>query len=165
LTIKSHPQLGYDELSKYAELNVRVRQAVLQHHERGDGSGYPNGLKKGDISLFSRIIAIVDIYDALTSDSCYRSRVLPHESADVLMGDCTLNRLDLELVKVFLKHIAIYPVGIDVMLSNARKGQVRRVSPDFPLRPVIALYSQNENLTEELDLLRSPTVFVTRVLT
>lgn len=81
------------------------------------------------------------------------------------MGDCSLNRLDLELVKVFLKHIAIYPVGIDVLLSNGRKGQVRRVSPDFPLRPVVALYSQRENLAEEIDLLRSPTVFATRILT
>lgn len=164
-TIKKHPELGYYELCKYGELNERVRQAALQHHERGDGSGYPDRLNKESISLFSRIIAVVDVYDALTSDRCYRGRILPHESAEILMGDGSLDRLDRELVKAFLKHVALYPLGIDVQLSIGRKGQVRRVHPDFPLRPVVSLYPQNGSPEEEMDLMNSPTVFITRVLT
>ena len=161
--IKKHPQYGYDELSKVRDINERVRQAALQHHERGDGTGYPRGLQGKEISLFARIIAIVDIYDALTSDRCYRGRILPHESVEVLMADCATDRLDAELVRTFLKHIALYPIGTDVTLSDGRIGRVTDIHPEIPLRPIIQICEQEENCTQ-VDLLEHPTLFISRVL-
>ncbi|MDW7649780.1 MAG: HD-GYP domain-containing protein [Bacillota bacterium] len=166
--MKRHTEYAYAELGRYPELNERVRQAALQHHERGDGSGYPRGLKKEQTSMFGRIIAIVDVYDALTSDRCYRGRFLPHETAEILMGDCSLNRLDPELVRVFLKHIALYPPGVEVVLSDGRRARVKRLHTDFPLRPVLDILGRDDTgnwvpLHEE-DLMKHPTLFISRVL-
>ncbi|EEG77353.1 HD-GYP domain-containing protein [Dethiobacter alkaliphilus] len=162
--IKNHPQYGYHELQKLKELNERVRQAALQHHERLDGSGYPNGLRAGEISLFARIIAIVDIYDALTSDRCYRGRMLPHESVEVLMADCSVDKLDARLVKLFLKNIALYPLDTKVLLNNGKQGRVVKIHPDLPLRPVVELAEPEESCLY-IDLMQYPTLFISQILT
>lgn len=165
--IKKHPEYAYAELCKYPELNERVRQSALQHHERGDGSGYPRGLRQEHWSLFARIIAIVDVYDALTSDRCYRGRVQPHESADILMGDCAANRLDAELVRVFLKHIARYPLGAEVVLSDGRCARIICIHPEFPLRPVLEILEHNEpgsGGVGKVDLMMQPSLFIASVL-
>lgn len=166
--MQRHSELGYDALTKFPEMNERVRQAVLQHHERCDGSGYPRKLRRSQISLFSRIIAIVDIYDALTSNRCYRGRILPHESVEILMSDCSLNRLDLELVRIFLKKIALYPVGLEVMLDNGERARVSKLNEDFPLRPVLEIMKLDHDgiwqSAGELNLLDHPTLFIAQVL-
>ena len=140
---KKHAEQGYQILCQEELVNERVRQVALQHHERGDGSGYPYGLHTQDISPFARLIAIADVYDALTSDRCYRERVLPHESAEILMADCTLNKLDIELVKAFLKYIILYPIGTRVLLSDGRYGRVIKIHADFPLRPTLEILEED----------------------
>ncbi len=166
--IRSHPEYGYFELLKVGAINERVRQGVLQHHERGDGSGYPKGLRQKEISRFARIIAVADVYDALTSDRCYRGRVLPHEGAEVLMGDSALNRLDLEMVKVFLNSIILYAPGTEVVLSDGRQARVVRIHPGFPLRPVLELLDGEDSATRTsagiLHLLEHPTLFIAQVI-
>lgn len=166
--MQKHSQLGYEELKKYPEMNERVRQAVLQHHERGDGSGYPQKLHRSQISLFSSIIAIVDIYDALTSKRCYRGRILPHESVEILMSECSLNRLDAELVRVFLTKIALYPVGLEVVLDNGARARVSRLNENFPLRPELEIINLDHDgiwqSAGELNLLDHPTLFIAQIL-
>jgi HD-GYP domain-containing protein (c-di-GMP phosphodiesterase class II) len=166
--VRQHPEYGYFELLKISGINERVRQAVLQHHERGDGSGYPGGLRQGEISRFARIIAIADVYDALTSDRCYRGRVLPHEGAEVLMGDSAQNRLDIELVKIFLNNIVLYPLGAEVILSDGRQARVVRVHQGFPLRPVLEVLEHGGSGVSVppgvLDLLEHPTLFITKII-
>jgi HD-GYP domain-containing protein (c-di-GMP phosphodiesterase class II) len=165
--VRSHPEYGYLELLKAREINERVRQGALQHHERGDGSGYPKGLRQKEISRFARIIAIADVYDALTSDRCYRNRVLPHEGAEVLMGDSALDRLDLEMVKVFLNNIVLYALGTEVVLSDGRYARVIRIN-GFPLRPVLELLEGTASGTRTsagvLHLLEHPTLFIAKVI-
>jgi len=166
--VQSHPEYGYLELLEVREVNERVRQSVLQHHERGDGSGYPKGLRQKEISRFAKVIAIADVYDALTSDRCYRTRILPHESAEVLMGDSALNRLDLEMVKVFLNGIILYPPGTEVVLSDGRHARVIRINTGFPLRPVLEVLESEDSGTWRtagiLHLLEHPTLFITRIV-
>ncbi|MCL5981031.1 MAG: HD-GYP domain-containing protein [Firmicutes bacterium] len=166
--VRSHSEYGYLELLKEKEINERVRQGVLQHHERGDGSGYPKGLRQKEISRFARIIAIADVYDTLTSDRCYRSRVLPHESAEVLMGDCALNRLDLEMVRVFLSSIVFYPLGTKVVLSDGRHARVILINDGFPLRPVLEVLESKDSGARTpagiLHLLEHPTLFIIKVV-
>jgi putative nucleotidyltransferase with HDIG domain len=165
---KKHAEQGYQILCQEELVNDRVRQVALQHHERGDGSGYPYGLHHQEITLFSRLIAIADVYDALTSDRCYRGRVLPHESAEILMADCTLNRLDTELVKAFLKYIILYPLGTRVILSDGRLAQVIKVHADFPLRPVLEILEDDTveggHMAGIVDMISEPTIFIKQIL-
>ena len=166
--VRSHPEYGYIELRQISEVNERVRQGVLQHHERGDGSGYPKGLRHKEISRFARVIAVADVYDALTSDRCYRNRVLPHEGAEVLIGDSALNRLDLEIVRVFLSSIVLYPVGTEVILSDGRQARVILINDGFPLRPVLEVLESTDSGTRipvgVVHLLEHPTLFIKRVV-
>lgn len=166
--MKKHPKYAYEKLKCFAEIDEQIRQAALQHHERGDGSGYPDGRKTGEISTFARIIAIVDVYDALTSDRCYRRRVLPHESAEVLMGDCAYDRFDIELVRTFLRFIALYPLGTEVMLNDGRRARVKHINADFPLRPTLELLRPAAGgkllPAGDVDLCKHPTLFINKVL-
>lgn len=166
--IKRHPRLGYDELHKIPGLKKHICQAVLQHHERANGQGYPIGLHLKEISLYSQIISIADFYDALTSDRCYRERVLPHEAAEMLMGSSTLNYFDIELVRLFLKNITLYPVGTEVMLNTGQRAQVVDIPVDFPLRPTLKILESNGNdksgTEDQLELLKETTVFITSII-
>ncbi|PKM83845.1 MAG: hypothetical protein CVU88_00925 [Firmicutes bacterium HGW-Firmicutes-13] len=166
--IKRHPKLGYDELNKIQELKEHVRQAVLQHHERANGSGYPLGLKGKEISLYSQVISIADFYDALTSDRCYRGRVLPHEAAEILMGSSSLNDFDIELVRLFLKNITLYPIGTEVVLNTGQRARVVHIPVDFPLRPTLQIM-EPDGLDQwipagRLELLKETTVFITSII-
>jgi HD-GYP domain-containing protein (c-di-GMP phosphodiesterase class II) len=77
--IKRHTILGYDILKKSDRLNMTSAYIALGHHERYDGSGYPLHLKSEGIQIFARIVAVADVYDALTSDRVYRKKLKPHE--------------------------------------------------------------------------------------
>ncbi|PYG87064.1 putative nucleotidyltransferase with HDIG domain [Ruminiclostridium sufflavum DSM 19573] len=136
--VKKHSECGYQILIKCPQINSDIVRIVLQHHERCDGSGYPNNLKDRDIHLLSKIVAIADIYDALTSDRVYRKKVLPHEAAEYLL--CISNTLiDPHIAKVFVNNIAIYPKGCQVLLSNNQVAFVIDSNPKMPLRPVLKI--------------------------
>lgn len=134
--IQMHPEYGYRMLTESQIISSVTRAAVLQHHERFDGSGYPKGLKGKKITLFGRILAIADTYDAMTSDRAYRTAFLPSETIEYLMGDG--NRLyDSQLIEYFLKCIAVYPLGSCVELSDGTIGIVIQNYSDCILRPQI----------------------------
>jgi len=99
--IKRHPVIGY-EILKYVEDFEDVREGVKYHHERFDGSGYPEGLKGNEIPTFARIIAVADTFDAMTSNRTYR-KALPFEVAlnEISKGKGT--QFDPEIVNAFLK--------------------------------------------------------------
>lgn len=134
--MKRHAMLGYEMLLSCIELSSVTRVAVLEHHERCDGSGYPRGLKGNEITLFGKIVAVADTYDAMTTDRAYRNAFLPSEAVEYLMGSA--NRYyDLEVISNFMKCIAVYPVGTCVELSDGTKGIVMENYPDCILRPVV----------------------------
>ncbi|WP_199203823.1 HD-GYP domain-containing protein [Thermotoga sp. KOL6] len=101
--IKRHPQIGADILREYPELSSIV-SAVLYHHERIDGSGYPEGLKNDEIPLFARIIAVADVYDALTSDRPYRKSLKPEDAVN-LMKEMPLDQKIVEILATHLSEI------------------------------------------------------------
>ncbi|MBC7324210.1 MAG: HD-GYP domain-containing protein, partial [Moorella sp. (in: Bacteria)] len=125
--IQRHPQAGYERLE--GVVSEAVRRVARDHHERCNGSGYPRGSLKEDISLAARCVAIADVYDAVTTDRCYRPRYLPHEGMELLMVESTMGNLDMELVRVFLQAIASYPVGTTVRLTT---GEIARVIAQEP---------------------------------
>lgn len=145
--IRQHPQKGFDMLCNSYELSSMTKVGVLQHHERFDGSGYPKGLKGGEISPFGRIIAVSDTYDAMTSDRAYHEASQPSEVIEYLLGDGN-QRYDLRIVDYFTKCIAVYPVGSCVELSDGTQGIVLKNYSDCVLRPVV----RNINNKEIIDL-------------
>lgn len=134
--IKEHPKAGYQMLMDSCNLSSLSKIGVLDHHERYDGSGYPRGLKGKKISIFGRIVAVADTYDAMISDRAYRPGYSTAEAVEFLMGSC--GRLyDYEVVDSFTKCIAAYPEGTFVILSDGTKGIVVRNYSDCILRPMV----------------------------
>ncbi len=121
--MQQHATYGYDMLKKAKVLAGDVLAGVWQHHERLDGSGYPRGLRGGNILPSARIIAISDIYDAMTSDRVYRSKMTPFHVIRTLFENM-FDKLDAAMCTVFLNSLKDYFVGATVELSDGRLAEV-----------------------------------------
>ena len=100
--MKRHPALGFKLLNETGQLTEEAKTIVLQHHERVDGSGYPNGLSGGEIHIYGRICSVADVYDALTSDRPYRKKVSPFAALKI-MQDEMINHFQKELFNAFVR--------------------------------------------------------------
>jgi len=158
--IKGHSGSGYDYLAGILAKDDEMLSAVLHHHEKMDGSGYPHGLKDFDIPLWSRIIAVADVYDALTSNRPYRTPLQPGETVEFLMAGIGKD-FDYDVVDSFIKKVELYPVGSTLELSNGKTGVV--YNNENSLRPVVRVIPTGEIL----DLYRDRSclsIVVTRVV-
>lgn len=153
--VKTHPQKGKEYLENERFQDNEIIMGVGCHHERMDGTGYPYGIAGKEIPLFGRIIAVADIYDALTSMRPYRKPMQPAEAAEYLMGNCD-SALDIEAVQAFLKRVEMYPIGSCVKLNNGEPAIV--VRNNNVLRPVVRL--MNPPYTE-LDLFEDSSLYNT----
>ncbi len=115
--MKGHVKHGLNIIEQKPGINPIVMNIIAQHHERLDGSGYPNGLQGNEISKFGQMAAIVDIYDAMTSERCYRGRLQPTVVLKKIF-EWGKSHFDKELVQQFIQCIGIYPVGTLVRLEN-----------------------------------------------
>lgn len=140
--IKDHCEKGFAYLRENTDLGPRVRIIALQHQERYDGSGYPQGLKGDQINTLSQIASIADVYDALTSDRPYRKALSPHEAVEYLMGSGGTH-FNMAMIKSFLKKIIPFPVGTVVQLSNGFIGTVEKINQEMLLRPHIKVFKYN----------------------
>ena len=123
--MQKHARLGYDIVSRSSlQLDKQVVEAVLQHHERNDGSGYPQKMKKDGICRFARILAILDTYDAMASRRYYAKRRSPFEVFSVISDECIAGRLDAEYGIVFIRNFSSTLNGNWVKLSN---GEVAKI--------------------------------------
>ncbi|WP_421381153.1 HD-GYP domain-containing protein [Bacillus salacetis] len=161
--VEKHSEYGFDILRQLHNVSLLVAHCAFQHHERLDGSGYPRGLKGDEIHPFAKIIAVADVFDALTSNRVYRDAMLPHEALEILYaGSGTL--FDSNVIQAFRKAVAIYPNGMVVVLSDGRRGIVERQNKALTHRPVIRIIAEGgEELTEPytLDLGTSLDVTIT----
>lgn len=139
--MKRHAARGAQFLLNHDLANKKVCGGVLTHHERFDGTGYPNGLSGENIPLFGRIISVADVYDALTSARPYREPSTAPEAIEYIMGGSG-KIFDIRVVTAFLKRVSPYPVGCCVKLSNGKTAIVVRQNEFNPLRPVIRLFDQ-----------------------
>lgn len=160
--MKSHSDEGFHYLKDIYDVPVPVYMAVKFHHEQDDGSGYPMGITRDLIPLYSKLITIADVFDALTSDRVYRKALSPSEAVEYIMGNSGL-MFDPEIVKIFLKKVPPYPIGTAVLLSDERVGIVVSNCEDFGLRPTVKIIKQETPLTVPylLDLREIDTVNVT----
>lgn len=123
--MQKHARLGKELLARSAlGADEQIVGAVLQHHERNDGSGYPAGLKKEQICGFARILAIADIYDAMASNRAYKRKRSPFDVFKILADDVLRGRLDTEYGVSFVRHICQALNGCWVRLSDGRVGKI-----------------------------------------
>ncbi len=132
---KSHTQLGY-QLVKDKTLNTHIKNAVLMHHERTDGSGYPLGIKNEQIDEFAKIIAVADTYDDLTGKRSYREPASPFIVMEALEKE-GFTKYDPDVLITFLRHIAASFLANRVRLSNDLEGEIIYINPDHLSRPIV----------------------------
>lgn len=136
--IKMHPVNGYKMLEKNIAISKDICNGVLMHHEREDGSGYPFGLKSEKIHFFGKVIAVVDIYDAMTSNRSYKKRQPPFDVLEMFESEY-LTKCDTGIMLTFLKHISSYYVGNTVRLSDGSKGEIIYINSNRVARPIVRL--------------------------
>lgn len=134
--IKEHPQFGYDLIKEISELSEGVKMAVYQHHEKIDGSGYPNRLKGDQIHSYAKIVAVSDVYDSLTSLRSYKKAISPFKVYEMLL-DMSRNHLDYFIVSSFIKNLSNFFVGNFVRLSNGEKAKIILNNKNVITRPLL----------------------------
>lgn len=153
MQVKKHTEEGFELLRKVPNLSLVAAHCAYQHHERLNGSGYPRGLKGNEIHLFGKIIAVADVFDAVTSNRVYRQAMLPHEGLEVLYSGSD-SLYDQKIIEVFRQSVAVYPIGITVELKDGRKGVVCKQNIGISDRPVVRILEERGIEVEpyELDL-------------
>ena len=136
--MKKHVEYGVDFLSAM-KLDSNLIKVISEHHERLDGLGYPYRLSGDDISYNGRILAITDMYDALTADRCYKAGMPSQKALQILLKDSE-TKLDATLLRQFIKCMGIYPMGTLVELSNQRVAMVMHQNEQQPLRPLVKMF-------------------------
>jgi HD-GYP domain-containing protein (c-di-GMP phosphodiesterase class II) len=132
--VKSHAEKGFEYLRNYYDLSPAACNGALQHHENYDGTGYPGNLRKNKISLFGRIIALTDVFDALISRRPYRHALHPYQALDIIRQKSD-RKFDPEIVYTIEKVIAPYPVATCVELNSYEKCIVAENYADDLSRP------------------------------
>ena len=149
--MKRHTVYGYQIIRASHGLSEGVALAVLQHHEREDGSGYPLGLPGSKLHLYSKITAVADVYHAMCSDRVYQKAKSPYVVAEQLMQD-SFGKLDPQVVHTFIKGITQFAVGTVVELSDGRLGKIVFTDNKNPTRPMIETGGTIVNLAESRQL-------------
>ena len=148
--IKKHPVIGYN-LVKNLDIDQRIKNAVLLHHERFDGKGYPLGLTGNEIDDFTSIVSIADVYDAMTANRCYRDGLCPFEVIAIFEKE-GLTQFNPKYILTFLDHIANTYINNEVLLSDGSSGKIVLINKKLT-RPTIQLDNGNfVNLESRLDL-------------
>lgn len=137
--MQSHVGEGVRLLKDLPGISVVALQVVGEHHERFDGTGYPHKLVGRDISLYGQMAAIVDVYDAISSDKVY-SRGMPPTQALKKLLEWSSHHFDQQLVQTFIRAIGIYPTGALVRLDSNRMGVVIEQNEGNLLEPVVRVF-------------------------
>ena len=137
--VKSHPELGHGILQRGGNADAMALDVCLHHHERIDGTGYPNGLRADQISLHARMAAVCDVYDAITSNRPYKTGWDPAESMRK-MAEWAGTHFDVQVFQAFAKSLGIYPVGSLVRLSSGHIGVVSAQGGKSLTQPVVQVF-------------------------
>jgi HD-GYP domain-containing protein (c-di-GMP phosphodiesterase class II) len=162
--IKLHTTYGFEILSQGCDLSPEGLLIALQHHERLDGSGYPNGLLAPDIHEYAKISAVTDVYEALTATRVYRPGYLPHHALEYLLGDGGIH-FDTKVIDAFVSSVRVYPVGMTVALSNGYRAVVVHSTKKQSQRPVVRVIEDMNGQAVpqpwEIDLSKELTIEIT----
>lgn len=147
--IKSHPTLGHDILLE-SNVDERIKNAVWMHHERYDGGGYPNGLVGEQIDDIARIVAIADVYDAMTANRVYRNGLCPFKVIAHFERDMSI--YDPRYILLFLEKTAETYVSNKVLLSNGKEGKIIMINKMSLSQPVVMVGDKIYDLAKQKDI-------------
>ncbi len=136
--MKSHSTLSHEMISNRWDLSAHVKNAVLFHHENVDGSGYPQGLYGDEQSIYTKVLHVADVYDALVSKRPYKNPYSPQEASEYMMGGCGI-MFEKNVVETLLRYVPLYPKGTEIMLSDGRIGIIYDNTGIHNLRPIVRL--------------------------
>jgi len=152
--MRSHPQMGHEILTR-GSFGADTLDAVLHHHEKMDGTGYPDRLAGDGIRLVSRMCSVCDVYDAITSNRPYKTGWPPAEAIRK-MAEWAPGHFDERVFKAFVRTVGIYPVGTLVRLGSDRLGVVVEHNENALLKPKVTIFysipSQSRIPPETIDL-------------
>lgn len=149
--IQQHPVEGYNLLKDIAGLNEGVKLCALQHHEREDGSGYPFRIKGDRIHTYAKIIAVADIYHAMTSQRFHKDPISPYVVLEQLFDE-SFGKLDPSLVQTFINQATQFSKGTIVRLNDGNVGEIIFTEINDPTRPWVSVNDTIINLSIERHL-------------
>jgi HD-GYP domain-containing protein (c-di-GMP phosphodiesterase class II) len=155
--VKRHTQLGYEMLSKTEGLHPRVGTIALQHHEREDGSGYPNHLPGSKIDPLAKVVAVADVFLAMTSERPYRS-AHPFYYVVEHIHSAIHTKFDAKVAMTFLNNMMDGQTGNEVILSDGQRGTILLINSNYPTQPRVLVGSQL------LDLSTLPNLTINEIL-
>lgn len=136
--MKTHLSKSLQAVEKIDGISDVVKEAIMMHHERINGSGYPRGLKSDEIDPYAKIIGLVDTYEAMTHNRSYREGMSAHKTMKLLINTLKDN-FDYDAIKLLIDKMSIYPIGSIVRLDTEEVARVVSVRPGSPLRPVVMI--------------------------
>lgn len=148
MIMKQHSSIGFEMIKSFKEIEDSIKEAVLMHHERMDGSGYPTGATGKYIGEYAKIIAIADVYDAMISERPYKKRSTPFDAFQMFSTTGT-SAFDLSMVKIFLLNISSHLVGAHVRLDNGDVGEIVYCPPHEIGKPIIRVMSSYIDISKD----------------
>jgi putative nucleotidyltransferase with HDIG domain len=150
LIIQTHPLEGFN-LLRGMDLDAHVKNATLMHHERCDGSGYPFGITMKKIDPYARLVAIADVYDAMTSTRTYREALSPFRTISI-MEEEGLQKYDAQFIMTFLRNVVNTYINNRALLSNGEEGEIIFIHKDALSRPTLKCGDTFVDLSVRKDL-------------
>ena len=150
IAIKAHTREGY-LLVKNLDIDSHIKNAILTHHERCDGSGYPFGLSGFRIDPFAKMVAIADVYDSMTSSRAYRGAMSPIQAIEMMQEE-GIQKYDVRFIMIFLENVMNTFIGNRVLLSSGEKGEIIFINKSNITRPTIKCQNHFVDLDEEKDI-------------
>ncbi|MFD1204250.1 HD-GYP domain-containing protein [Sporosarcina contaminans] len=157
--VKKHTLFSVKMIQSSPLLRQEMKMAILQHHERLDGSGYPRGDKLDTISTYAQILAVADVFHAMTSERLYRSKHSPYKVIEMIKEE-EFGKFDIKVVEALHKLIGNLSIGMRVKLTSGEIGEVMFLHRDTPLRPIVKiLYSGST-----LDLTNNRSIAIEKII-
>ena len=161
--IEQHPKYAFEILEDVDGIDNEVLLGILTHHEREDGSGYPLGITSEKINLIGKILAIVDIFDAMTSERHYRKKQSPFEVFKQMQND-SFGRLHPVILNKFVKNMAQSYMGAVASLTNGQRGQIVFINNNKISKPIININGELVDLSLESGLKIESIVIKNKIL-
>jgi len=146
--MKKHTVFGYDIIQTTEGTTERQAIVALQHHERMDGSGYPNGLVRDEIDLYSRIISVVDVFHAMSSKRVYRD-ASPFYEVLYEMNEESFGQLDPAITRLFIEKMMLSLIGHHVRLTDNQTASIVMIHKQDPIHPLIRIGDQFVDLSKD----------------
>ncbi len=140
--MKKHTIYTYKILKENGEIDEEILKAVIFHHEKEDGAGYPLGLTSEKIPLYSKIITVADIFDAMTSERVYKNRVSPFKVIEMFQNEF-FGKLDNSITFLFIRKFSEYFIGAKVLLNNGEKAEIISLNNFELTKPLVRLKDKN----------------------